>query len=127
MVAATPDMSPHPFDPLTGDEIRTAIDAVRKAYGELSFQAVSLLEPRKSDMVKWLADEANTPRPVRIADVTAIGAEGKVYDGFVDLTSTKITKWELLDGVQPIVRHIPSTIHQSMLTGYRSRWRSSWP
>lgn len=55
-------------------------------------------------MVRWLEDEASAPRPVRIADVTAIGPGGKVYDGFVDLSTTKITKWEQLDDVQPIVR-----------------------
>lgn len=41
-------MLPHPFHPLTGGEIRTAVDIVRKAHGELSFQAMSLLEPRKA-------------------------------------------------------------------------------
>ena len=105
-VTTTADMLPHPFDPLTGDEIRTAVDIVRKAHGDLKFQAVSLLEPRKADMVKWLEDETKAPRPARMADVTAIGLEGKVYDGIVDLANTKITQWEQLEGVQPIVRNM---------------------
>lgn len=103
---------PHPFDPLISDEITTAISIVRKAHGDsLAFQAVSLLEPRKADMVAWLEDEAKAPRPVRIADVTVIGAEGVVYDGFVDLSTGGIIKWEALDGVQPIVspRSLPLT------------------
>lgn len=103
MPSATTSL-PHPFDPLTADEITAAIALVRKAHGEsLAFQAVSLLEPRKADMVAWLEDEAKATRPVRIADVTVIGAEGVVYDGFVDLSTGSIVKWETLDGVQPIV------------------------
>lgn len=95
---------PHPFDPLNSEEITTAISIVRKAHGDsLAFQAVSLLEPRKADMVAWLEDEAKAPRPVRMADVTVIGPGGKVQDGFVDLSTGNIVKWETLDGVQPIV------------------------
>lgn len=96
---------PHPFDPLVSDEILAAVSIVKKAHGDsLAFQAVSLLEPRKAEMVAWLEDEAKAPRPKRMADVTVIGAEGKVYDGFVDLSNGSIVKWEMLDGVQPIVR-----------------------
>jgi primary-amine oxidase len=92
---------PHPFDPLSGDEIRTAIDVVKKEYGELNYHAVSLLEPRKKDIVRW--QQLNAPKPARIAEITAIGYGGAVYDGFVDMDSARITKWEKLEGVQPIV------------------------
>lgn len=104
MVAATVDTLPHPFDPLSGEEITRAVDIVKKAHGQLFYQAVTLLEPRKSEMTKWLEDEANAARPARLADVTAIGPDGKVYDAFVDLATTTIIKWEELSDVQPIVR-----------------------
>lgn len=94
----------HPWDPLSGEEISRAVDVVKKAYGKLFYQAVTLLEPRKADMSRWLQDTANIPRPPRIADVTVIGPEGKVYDAFVDMATTRILKWEELDEVQPIVR-----------------------
>jgi primary-amine oxidase len=100
---------PHPWDPLSGEEITRAIDVVRKTHGEkLHYQAVTLLEPRKSDMTSWL--EKKGPRPQRLADVTAIGASGKVYDAFVDLAGGIIIKWEELKDCQPIVS-LEFTIH----------------
>lgn len=93
----------HPFDPLSGDEITVAVEAVKQAYGDLFFQAVTLVEPRKAEMTNWLQNKTSAPRPNRIADVTAIDPAGKVYDGFVDLATKKIVKWEQLSGLQPIV------------------------
>lgn len=103
MVAATTDSLPHPFDPLSVEEIRSAIGIVKKAHGNVFFNVVSLHEPRKAEMTAWLASPESSPRPARIADVVVIAPEGKVYDGLVDLEGGKITKWELLDGLQPIV------------------------
>lgn len=94
---------PHPFDPLTLGEIETAISTVKKAHGDVFFNVVSLQEPRKAEMTAWLAAPDTVPRPRRIAEVVVIAPGGKVYDGLVDLAETKITKWDLLDGEQPIV------------------------
>lgn len=104
MVSATTKTALHPFDPLTASEIESAISIVRKAHGEVFFNVVSLHEPRKAEMTKWLQDPTSASRPVRIADVVVIARGGKVYDGLVDLEDGKITKWELLEGLQPIVR-----------------------
>lgn len=93
----------HPFDPLTTSEIEATISIVREAYGQLFFNVVTLHEPRKAEMTRWLANPTSVPKPVRVADVVVIAPGGKVYDGLVDLQSGKITKWELLDGLQPIV------------------------
>lgn len=100
----------HPFDPLSVEEIRTAINTVKQAHGNVFFNVVSLQEPRKAEMVAWLETPRTSPRPVRIADVVVIGPGGKVYDGLVDLAKAKIIKWELLDGLQPIVRGAASLI-----------------
>ncbi|KAI1102877.1 copper amine oxidase [Jackrogersella minutella] len=120
---------PHPFDPLTLDEIQSAIGIVKKAHGDVFFNVVSLHEPRKAEMTKWLADPANSPRPLRIADIVVIAPGGKVYDGLVDLSTGTITKWELLDGLQPIitmeelknvefmVRKDPKVIEQCEISG----------
>ncbi|RYP58508.1 hypothetical protein DL769_008924 [Monosporascus sp. CRB-8-3] len=97
------DTLQHPFDPLNVDEIRAAITIVKKAHGDVFFNVVSLHEPRKVEMKAWLEDPANSPRPRRIADIVVIAREGKVYDGLVDIAEGKITKWELLDGLQPII------------------------
>lgn len=95
---------PHPLDPLSLDEIQTAISVVKKAHGNVFFNVVSLHEPRKVEMTAWLAAAAETtPRPARVADVVVIAPGGKVYDGLVDLKTATITHWEQLDGMQPIV------------------------
>ncbi|ORY57597.1 copper amine oxidase [Pseudomassariella vexata] len=119
----------HPFDPLTVSEIEATINIVKKAHGELFYNVVSLHEPRKAEMTKWLEDPVNVPKPARIADVVVIAPGGKVYDGLVDLQHGKITKWELLKGLQPIitmeeliaVEHIcrkdPKVIEQCEISG----------
>lgn len=94
---------PHPFDPLTNAEIETAVQIIRKEHGQLFYNAVTLWEPRKKQMMKWLEDPEYNPRPSRVADVVAIAKGGKVYDGLVDLKEGEIVKWESLDGVQPLV------------------------
>jgi primary-amine oxidase len=94
---------PHPFDPLSLAEIETAISTVKKAHGDVFFNVVALHEPRKAEMTAWLADPTVASRPKRVADVVVIAPGGKVYDGLVALDDPKITKWEQMDGVQPIV------------------------
>ena len=113
---------PHPFDPLTIVEIEAAVAIVRKEKGDLFFNAVSLKDPPKKEMLAWLANPSS-PRPARIADVVALAKGSKVYDGFVDLTAGKIVHWELLDGFQPLVSchlYIGEKAHQY----YRSLWRT---
>lgn len=93
----------HPFDPLTADEITAAVAIVKKQHGDCFFNVVSLREPRKADMLKWLARPTDELRPARIADVVVINKAGKVFDGLVDLKSQKIISWEAIEGAQPIV------------------------
>ena len=95
--------SPHPFDPLSGNEIKEAVEIVRKEHEELFFNAITLWEPRKAEMSAWLASPESAPRPRRMADVVAIGRGSKVYDAVVDLEEKKIVKFELTEGVQPLV------------------------
>lgn len=121
--------SPHPFDPLTGPEIERAVAIIRSEHSEVFFNAVTLWEPRKAEMMQWIKDPNHTPRPHRVADVVCIGRGSKVYDGHVDLDEGKIVSWELTDGVQPlitmedlqivetIVRKDPKVIEQCGLIG----------
>ncbi|KAH0846719.1 hypothetical protein AYO21_11577 [Fonsecaea monophora] len=120
---------PHPFDPLSSLEIETAVSLLRSQYGKLYYNAVTLLEPPKAQMLKWLADPDHTPKPHRIADIVVISPEGKVFDGHVDLTERKVIKWEHTPDVQPlitmedlqIVEHVvrkdPGVIEQCGLIG----------
>lgn len=97
----------HPFDPLSGTEIERAVAAVRKEKGDaLFFNAVTLQEPRKKEMLAWLSDAVNAAKPKRIADVVAIGKGSKVLDGLVVLGENgvdELVSWVATDGVQPLV------------------------
>lgn len=95
--------APHPFDPLTNAEIESAVKVIRSAKGDLHFNAVTLWEPRKAEMTAWLAAPQSTPRPKRVADVVAIAKGGNVVEGLVDLAEGKLIRWEILEGVQPLV------------------------
>jgi primary-amine oxidase len=125
---------PHPFDPLSNAEIETAVHIVRTAYGKVAYNAVTLYEPRKKEMLKWIADPVNTPRPARVADLVVLVPGGKVIDALVSLDEKKIIKWEQMDGVQPLVRENLNRIWQVLgleLTGNRLPWKtcklsSSW-
>ncbi|KAL2206036.1 copper amine oxidase [Sarocladium strictum] len=94
---------PYPLDPLSAAEIKAAIAIVKKTHGDCFFNVVSLHEPRKAEMLAWLASPSESRLPARIADVVVIKKGGKIYDGLVDLAGPKITKWELLEGAQPII------------------------
>lgn len=94
---------PHPFDPLSLEEIQTVIALVKKTHGDVYFNVVSLHEPRKAEMTAWLAEPGKSPRPTRVADVVVIAPGGVVYDGLVDIQTGTVTHWEQLDGLQPIV------------------------
>ena len=93
----------HPFDPLSSLEIEAAVSYLRAEHGQLYYNAVTLLEPPKAQMLKWLADPAHHTRPARIADIVAISPEGKVYDGHVNLDQRKVVKWAHTPEVQPLI------------------------
>lgn len=94
---------PHPFDPLSASEIERAVAIVRKKHDSLYYNAVTLWEPRKADMLAWLADPGHATRPHRVADVVAIGRGSKVFDGLVDLDEEELIKWDATKDVQPLV------------------------
>ncbi|KAL2426688.1 Copper amine oxidase 1 [Exophiala dermatitidis] len=94
---------PHPLDPLSSLEIEAAVTILRGKYGKLYYNAVTLLEPPKAQMLKWLADPETTPRPHRVADIVVITTDGKVFDGNVDLTEGKVVSWKESPNVQPLI------------------------
>jgi len=100
----TGQVTHHPFDPLSAKEIERAVAIVNQEYEGVFFNAVTLSEPRKAEMLAWLTSPAAVSRPHRVADVVAIGRGSKVYDGLVDLDQGIILSWECTDGVQPLVR-----------------------
>ncbi|KAI9830750.1 MAG: Copper amine oxidase [Sarea resinae] len=95
--------TPHPFDPLSTAEIEKAVSIIRKEHGSLFYNAITLWEPRKAEMMEWLAEPESAPRPHRVADVVVVAKGSKVYDGLVDLNEEKLLKWESTEGVQPLI------------------------
>lgn len=93
----------HPFDPLSAKEIDVVVKAVREDKGDLAFNAITLSEPKKSDMLAWLMDSKIALKPARLAEVVGIDKNGAVWDGTVDLEKGKVVDWEMLDGIQPLV------------------------
>lgn len=94
---------PHPFDPLSSAEIDAVVALLRKEHGSLNYNAVTLYEPRKAEMMAWVTNPESAPRPVRRADVVVIAPGGKVYDGLVDLDNNKIIEWKHTPDVQPLI------------------------
>jgi len=106
---------PPPLDPLSSAEIEYAVDLVRKDHGQLGHNAVTLSEPKKKEMLAWLAN-TSLPRPRRMADVVAVDRNSAVYDSVVDPKEGKIVSWEKLAGVHPLVGPPPLclTLRHSM-------------
>ncbi|KAK5090098.1 peroxisomal copper amine oxidase [Lithohypha guttulata] len=94
---------PHPLDPLSSLEIENATSLLRKEKGQLYYNAVSLLEPPKAQMLPWLTDPEHNQRPARTADIVAITPDGNVMDGHISLSENKILKWEHTPNVQPLI------------------------
>ena len=79
----------HPLDPLSGDEIASAVAAVRGAHDPESrfrFVTVTLLEPEKSAL--------STDGLPRLAEIVVLdpGSEG-AYEGVVDVGSGELVRW----------------------------------
>jgi primary-amine oxidase len=115
---------PHPFDPLSNAEIEKAVSIIRSAHGKLFYNAVTLREPKKKEMLKWLENPSSSPRPTRVADVVALAPGGAVFDGLVDLEERKVIKWEKLEGVQPLVS-ISVELRKNLADISRLQWRTS--
>ncbi|KAI5283913.1 hypothetical protein KEM54_001735 [Ascosphaera aggregata] len=123
---------PHPFDPLTANEIEKASEIVRNVHGDknLIFNTVTLQEPRKKEMKAWLANPTMAPRPRRKAEVIVISRLlSRGFDAIVDLGNSRIELWIELENEQPILsgqetRHIefvartdPKIIEQCGIVG----------
>lgn len=117
----------HPLDPLTESEIAVAVDLVRQERSDIIFNSVTLLEPKKSELQRWLNSAG--PSLPRLADVIASGQGCKVYDVVVDITAKRIVQWQEPKGVYPsitmedlavveaIIRKDPKVIEQCGIVG----------
>ncbi|KAJ6779550.1 hypothetical protein PWT90_05174 [Aphanocladium album] len=94
--------SPHPFDPLTPEEISRASKLARPHFGgqEPNFRVITLLEPSKKRMIAYLEQEHQKKTieeiPTRYARIEAVvpGNRGgnELFELIVDLDSDKIVQ-----------------------------------
>jgi primary-amine oxidase len=88
-MAATdrPAAAVHPLDPLTADEIRTAIRVARAdaRLGTAAFPSVALQQPAKADVTAWPGG-GPLVRRARLEAMTADGA----YELVVDLAARRV-------------------------------------
>lgn len=99
---------PHPLSALSIEETNQARDVVRTLHpgAVLDFRAIYMLEPPKSEVLKFLALEhegkvtESTPRPDRLAqlryDVIEAGKEPEYHESVVDLRTNKRTHHEVV-------------------------------
>lgn len=93
----------HPLEPLTADEIRTAVSILRKELNlgkSTRFVSVALKEPAKDVVLNFKAgDPINREAFMIILD----NADGKTYETVVSITEAAVKTWEYIPGVQPSI------------------------
>jgi primary-amine oxidase len=90
----------HPLDPLTPDEIRTAVQAAR-GDGRLAtaaFPSITLQEPAKADMLAWQPGHV-LARQVRMQAMTV----DRTYELVIELTTKRIASVVERTGVEPSI------------------------
>ncbi len=96
-------VSAHPLDPLTTEEIQTAVATVQSAHPlseRARFPNVSLKEPDKESVLSFKAGD-----PIqRDAFVVVLDpSESKTYEAVVDLGSATLSQWTEVPNVQPAI------------------------
>lgn len=89
----------HPLDPLSANEIKTAVGVLRGAGltdADALYPLIDLAEPSKAKVLAW---QPGTPAD-RAAFVVA-RRDRAVYEGVVDLGTKTVTRWQEVAGVQP--------------------------
>lgn len=93
--------APHPFSPLTPDEIRAAAALARTADGAdgCRFIAIGLAEPDKEAYHAWV--DAGGPRPARWARASIYDTERRVREITVDLDAGSVVEDRLFPNAYP--------------------------
>jgi primary-amine oxidase len=99
VLVATHGAAAHPLDPLSADEISSAVAvlrAARLADADTRFPLIDLDEPPKATVLTWRSGQAIA----RTAFVVA-RRDRTVYEGVVDLAAHKVVRWQAIPNVQP--------------------------
>jgi primary-amine oxidase len=97
--AAQPRM-PHPLDPLSADEVRTAIAAARAdaRFAAAAFASITLDEPPKASVLAWRRGQQMT-RQARLQTMTA----DSVFELLVDVGGGRLISATERRGVEPSI------------------------
>jgi len=124
---------PHPLDPLLPSEISLvarSVNASLKGDKKVSFNTITLLEPPKEALQRFVFGKG--PKPPRKAEAIVIGVgSGQISEVIVSIEGGrgKVEGWKDVSGVQPtitledltateeIVRKDPGVIEQCKLSG----------
>jgi primary-amine oxidase len=90
----------HPLDALSASEIDAAMGALRAAGHAdrgARFPLITLAEPDKAAVLAWPG------QPVARKAFVIARQDRTVYEGFIDLASGKIERWDPVPGVQPAI------------------------
>ena len=96
------DQAPaHPLDPLSADEIETAVAVLRDAGdvdADTRLALIGLDEPEKRAVLAWQPGRPFTRKAFAVAR-----RERTVYEAVVDLAARKVERWEAIPGVQTAI------------------------
>lgn len=110
-------MAQHPLDPLSADEVTLTAEVCKGHFesrhpgaepGDVLFNAVSLQEPTKKELVAFTTGAAGAPPRKGFALMqppASIYSENEPYaiiEAVVDLGSKAVESWTLVPGVQPL-------------------------
>src|SRR5262245_30739919 len=102
LAGAVGDVSVHPLDPLTTDEIAVAVGVLR-ASGKIGpnsrFPLIALHEPPKPEVLGCCTDGRQPPR--RAFVIVYERAASATFEAVVDLTAHRLLDWKARPGVQP--------------------------
>ncbi len=89
--------SPHPLDPLTADEIRTAVQVMKTdaRLAAAAFPVITVSEPPKADVLAWTPGRA-MPRQAR----AVIMAGARAFEVVVDLAAKRLASVVERPGVE---------------------------
>ncbi|WP_201318531.1 primary-amine oxidase [Paenibacillus sp. EPM92] len=93
----------HPLEPLSKEEIQAAVSIVKvqKQLGAYDrFVSIELKEPKK-EKVQSFDGTQSIPREAFI--ILLNNRAGACYEAVVSLNEGKVTSWELIPGVQPMI------------------------
>src|SRR2546428_6335176 len=96
-----PSSTLHPLEPLTAEEIITAVNIVRTERNlseHVRFVSVNLLEPPK-EVVLNFKPSAIPPREAFIVLLDKFS--GATYEAIVSITEGRVKAWRHVPGVQP--------------------------